>query len=419
MSNSKTVFEYGKLLLETEQLKATVDNNRITTEQYTALQKFHTKNDNFFTLIHNGVKFNQFVGVLQVGNLTIEILPKLDKNESNTKLWRERLISMLKYVGLMKIHTPTTSALKVHHSSILDLYIEIFCREIEILLHKGLIKKYRMVESNQKTLKGALVFSKHIAKNVVHKELFFVRASTYDNQHIIHQILFEAIKVLGRMKISSTLHSLIGKIKLYFPEQATINVTQKTFAQIRYNRKTESYRNALMIARLILLEFHPDLSTGKNDILAILFDMNKLWEAYVTTFLRRNLGDGYRVTSQRSNEFCKFGKKSLSIKPDVYIEKDGNIIILDAKWKKVSSPSDLSSADMYQLYAYGKFYNCERVALVYPGNKGCFCGNFFQPKRKNDLTLSLIIDGGDFDDKNKPNLIRLKCWIEEKICPWK
>lgn len=401
-----------KQLIVFEHNKITVGQD-LTSEQHLTLQKFHSKNDKYFTLVQNGVKFNQFVGVLQVGNLTIEILPKLD-DDNDEKTWRDRLISMLKYVGYLKVHTPTQSSLSVHHSSILELYIELFCREVETLMHKGLIKKYRIEESNQKALNGALVFSKHISKNLVHKELFFVRSSTYDVNHQIHQLLYAALLVLKRLQISPSLHTLIAKITMFFPEQKKITVTQKTFDTLRFNRKTETYRPALMIAKLILLQFHPDVKEGKNDILALLFDMNRLWEAYVGTFLKRNLGEGYEIsTKYNSRDFTTNGK---SIKPDIIIAKEDKKIILDAKWKQKKEKDNVASSDMYQIYAYGKFFNVDNVALIYPGKLPTLSFDFLNEKNESDINEKIccsIIRDDHFVENEK--FINLTSWVKENL----
>ena len=51
------------------------------------------------------------------------------------------------------------------------------------------------------------------------------------------------------------------------------------------------------------------------------------------------------------------------------------VFILDAKWKDVETRSGdlrngIDQADMYQLYAYGKRYGCDAVALIYPRGAG-------------------------------------------------
>ena len=46
--------------------------------------------------------------------------------------------------------------------------------------------------------------------------------------------------------------------------------------------------------------------------------------------------------------------------------------MLDTKWKRVSNTRDLSTADLYQMYAYGKRY-AVNVVLVYPWHEGAPC----------------------------------------------
>jgi 5-methylcytosine-specific restriction enzyme subunit McrC len=68
----------------------------------------------FFTLTPKGIKFNQYVGVIQVGNLTIEILPKINKKQqdSDKTTWQRILIEMLRCCHFMQIHSHEKATLK-------------------------------------------------------------------------------------------------------------------------------------------------------------------------------------------------------------------------------------------------------------------------------------------------------------------
>lgn len=353
---------------EHETLRYDRGEQRITETQLEALQVYYgEKGVPYFSLVHHGIKFGSYVGVLQVGNTTIEVLPKADKS-GDEESWRRVLIGMLRASGVFDIQAPSSSNLHLRANSILDLYFELYVKELEYLLHHSLVKKYRKTEANQTTLKGSLQFSKHIQENLVHKERFYVKYTTYDKDHAIHQILFKALKLLQRINTNGVLSSRIGSLLLNFPEVADIKMSETLFDKLQFDRKTERYRTAIDIAKLLLLNYHPDIRSGRNDVLALMFDMNVLWEQFVYVSLRKYKAEDATITAQHTRHFWKpdSGSRS-SMKPDIVINKDkDNCIILDTKWKNLNGYNP-SPEDLRQMYVYMKYYSAAKVALVYPG----------------------------------------------------
>ncbi len=377
------------------------DNLEFTPNDLASLQNFHSKNSSFYSLVNHGVKFNQFVGVLRVGNLTIEILPKADRgnselsNNSKESLWRSLLIGMLKSVGTFDVQSSENSQLKLRSNHILDLYFELFISEVESLLHKGLVRKYRKTEGNQKALKGSLHFAKHLQQNVVHKERFYVRYTTYDKEHTLHKILYKTILLIHSLNTNPVLKSRESSLLLNFQEMPDIAVSEALFDRIKLDRKTLHYANALQIAKLLLLNYHPDLSRGRNDVLALLFDMNKLWEKFVFVTIRNKI-EGFIVKEQVPKKFWQGENQTpKKIKPDIVIwkEKESDSeksFVIDTKWKIVDDkPSD---DDLKQMYVYAKFFRSEKVFLFYPGSESIkHNGNFFHEFDKSpNIDCSLI-----------------------------
>lgn len=372
--NLITVFEH-------ESLK--VGDGMITPKQLERLQGYYgEKGVPYYSLIHKGIKFNSFVGVLQVGPTTIEVLPKADGIDGKDE-WRKALIGMMRSVGLFNLHAPSSSSLHLKANSILDLYFELFIREVEYLLHSGLVKKYRKVEGNKDVLKGRLMFGKHITRNAVHKERFYVCHTTYDNQHRLQAILYKTIRLLKQINTNPLLSNRIGVLLLDFPEMPDMKVTETLFPKISYNRKTEKYRNAVEIARLLLLNYHPDIRTGQNDVLALMFDMNILWEKFVYTSLKKHIPAGTEISAQKKKYFWKpeSGNRSF-MRPDIIIGEEGNgRVILDTKWKNLDGKSP-SQDDLRQMYVYMQYYHAARVALVYPGVKNTpVSGKYYDVKK--------------------------------------
>ncbi|WP_309640732.1 5-methylcytosine restriction system specificity protein McrC [Flavobacterium sp.] len=361
------------VVFEHEILRFDRGEKKITEDQFKALERYHGNGVPFFKLVYNGVQFNEHVGVLQVGSTLIEVLPKADRNphsEKEDKKWRDLLIGMLQAVRSFDIKSSSSSHLKIKPNTVLDLYFEMYVKEIEYLLHTGLIKKYRKKECNVTALKGSLQFSKHIQYNLTHKERFYVRHTTYDVEHTLHFILYKAIKLLKQINTNQSLHSRIGALLLHFPEMPDIKVTEATFEKLVFNRKNQHYSKAIEIAKLLLLQYHPDVSKGRNHVLALMFDMNLLWEQFIYVSLRKNREHFAKVKAQTSKYFWKpQGGRRASMKPDIFIQTKADIkIVLDTKWKNLNGCNP-SPDDLRQMYVYHQYFNAQKVALVYPGKK--------------------------------------------------
>lgn len=357
-----TVFEHQVLRFDKGE-------KRITKEQFIALEKYHGEGVPYYSLCYNGVHFNEYVGVIQIGTTVIEVLPKADRYDTDESKWRDILIGMLKAVGSFDIKATSDSSLKIQRNNILDLYFEVFIKEVEYLLHTGLVKQYRKKEGNVTALKGSLQFGKHIQQNLTHQERFYVGYTTYDTCHKLHFILYKTIKLLKQLNINAGLNSRIGALLLHFPEMPDMKVTPATFDKFVFNRKTQSYKKSIEIAKLLLLKYHPDLSKGGNHVLALMFDMNKLWEQFIYMSLRRHRVSTDTITTQTSKYFWKptIGYRSF-IRPDILLKKDkGHCVVLDTKWKNLNGRNP-SPEDLRQMFVYHEYYGATRVALIYPGS---------------------------------------------------
>jgi 5-methylcytosine-specific restriction enzyme subunit McrC len=364
----------------------------------------------FFRPTRKGVCFTEYVGVVKVLNLTIEILPKADnqktslddpialKREENK--WQSILIDMLKVCHLIETPSISDAHLKTRSNSILDLYIERFINEVNTLIRQGLIKRYRKVEGNSNALKGKLLIGQHIQKNLVHQERFYIAQTQYDKNHLLHKIIAKAIDILPELCNSQSLISECYALKLNFPEVDDVKITESLFDRISFDRKSDPYQIAIQIAKMLLLNYRPDLSTGANNSIAILFNMNQLWEEYIYRILNKVKPESVKaIYNQKSTGFWEAPGTKRTLKPDIVIEtKDFGNIVLDTKWKNINSDlSNISMDDLRQMYAYHHFYQASKCYLLYPGNTepikdGAFCRtNFFRGEELQSKHCGLII----------------------------
>ena len=96
--NTIQVFEY-------QTIRVGEEINGVVLEEltYKALALYQEKKaTKYFSLVYNGIKFSHYVGVIQIGSLTLEILPKADKSrQGDTYKWKSILIEMLRACKLI------------------------------------------------------------------------------------------------------------------------------------------------------------------------------------------------------------------------------------------------------------------------------------------------------------------------------
>ena len=391
------VFEHDRLIIgRTYHGMEFKKHHRDSLEKYLG-----AKGTPYFSLIHNGVRFSEYVGTIHVGDLTINVLPKADRSE-NTLLWQKRLLDMIHKVGLFKVESTSKAHLNIKPNHILDLYFAEFIQEVESLVHKGLVKKYRQTENNLNSLKGSLHFSMHITKNFVHQEKFYTRHNIYDRENPFNKVVYKTIVLIQRLNTNTDLTSRIGALLLDFPVMPDFTPNNFWFSNVQYTRRTEPYRKAIDIARLLLLNYHPDLINGRDHVLALMFDMNLLWEKFVYVSLKNHLKDA-NVTYQSSKPFWQLeNHRPINLKPDIIISNNGNNYVIDTKWKLIDRlrPSD---ADLKQMYAYTKYFQSIHTILCYPGSGSKLIGHFLE---EIENTGSAAIE-----DKNTTENSRNRCSI--------
>ncbi len=319
--------------------------------------------DMYFDLRYNGIKFKNFVGVIQVDGLTVEILPKIDASETNEELWQSVLIEMLRTTRKLQVQKVGNANVSRQNIHLLDIYFEWFLNELELLVHNGLIKQYYKQTKNIKVLKGKLEFSGHLRKNLIHKERFYTTHQIYDKDHLIHQILSKALYIIEDFTKGTYLYSRCKSVRLDFPEVKEIKVDKTTFSRVKKGRKTAAYQTALEIARLIILNYAPNISAGDEKMLALLFDMNNLWEEYVLVKLKQEAAalNNVEVYGQQSTEFWQ----GITIRPDIVVKKDEEYFVIDTKWKNIQNFNP-STQDLRQMYVYNDYWKSVRAMLLYP-----------------------------------------------------
>ena len=319
-----------------------------------------------FLRIASGVggKFIQarnYVGVLQTkSGLTIEILPKIaDKNDAERS--KAVFIKMLKTLKNFPFKSSNLASLKIQNLPLLEIFISMFLCELEALVKKGIKSDYVALEDNLNFLKGKLNINEQIKRNSVHKERFYVGYSEFLSDIKINRIIKTTLKFLYKKSNSSKNQQKIREFLFIFDEVSECEDYKNFFAKLVINRQVKHYEQTLLWCKIFLLGNSFTQHKGDDLAFALLFDMNALFESYVGNFIKKKFPD---TALQHSEKYLIENPKSFKLRPDIFLESK---FIADTKWKIISSKDDISQADLYQLYAYGKKHPCDgKLHLIYP-----------------------------------------------------
>jgi 5-methylcytosine-specific restriction enzyme subunit McrC len=354
-----TVYEHERLVV--------TEGGEFTQRHYESLVRYNQQHENrFFTPEYQRIKFNHHVGVIAVGGLTIEVLPKADGVGDEAK-WQKALIQMLKVAHGLPLHEAGHAQLALRRTSVLEYFLRLFVEEVQRLVHRGLVKRYRKQAGVTTALKGRLDLPRHIRSSVVHKERFHVVHQVYDTDHVLHAIFRQTLELVEGITRDPITMGLAKDVQWAFEHVGVQHITTNSFDRIRLDRKTKTYSDALILAKLILLNYAPDVKGGQDHILSLLFDMNRLFELVVLWLMKRAAAQrtDIDILGQNSREFWD----SQKIRPDILVKQQDELkCIIDTKWKlpKDERPAD---PDLKQMYVYNRQYGSAESVLLYPGNK--------------------------------------------------
>ena len=322
-----------------------------------------------FLRIASGVggKFIQarnYVGVLQTkSGLTIEILPKIaDKNDAERS--KAVFIKMLRTLKNFPFKSSNLASLKTQNLPLLEIFISMFLCELEALVKKGIKSDYVALEENLNFLKGKLNINEQIKRNSIHKERFYVGYSEFLSDIKINRIIKTTLKFLYKKSNSSKNQQKIRELLFIFDEVSECEDYKNFFAKLVINRQVKHYEQTLLWCKIFLLGNSFTPHKGDDLAFALLFDMNALFESYVGNFIKKSFPG---TILQHSKKHLIEEPKSFKLRPDIFLEDK---FIADTKWKIISSKDDISQADLYQLYAYGKKHECDKLYLIYPKIEG-------------------------------------------------
>jgi 5-methylcytosine-specific restriction enzyme subunit McrC len=414
------ICEYGTIrCLDDYEGENSLDELYLSRDHFDTLYEYISQNQDDsidaerpFSLTAKGsrrqIKVKNYVGVVETNNgLTLEILPKIHLNTKNSidelQLTKGIFLKMLKHLK----NSPFVNISNAHLDAkkdfpILEVFINSFISETEKLFNRGIKHDYIQTTENVNYLRGKLLVGSNIKKNHSNNAKFYCEYSVYSSNipqnRIIKSVL---LKLLTITKSYSSYSSILKVLSHLEDTEHSINYKQD-FINVRTGgRLFESYQTLMLWSQIFLENKSFTNFSGNSLNTAILFPMERLFEDYIA-FLFSKFSNGFQIKLQDKSYYLVENHKGLGkfgLKPDIVVNDNLNSRkIIDTKWKLLDQHAErknynISQADMYQLYAYGKKYFLgvkePKLLLLYPANT-----NFTTPLDKfiyeGDLKLEVL-----------------------------
>ncbi len=328
------------------------------------------------------LRATNYVGILTTRRgRPIEILPKIDlasraNDAENEQETRRVFLEMLRvWRGLRHAELPPSSIRSLKRFPMLEAFVYLFLHNLAHLARHGLARRYVPVEDNLPYLRGRLLFREQLRENLTNRARFFVAHDEFNANRPANRLIRSTLSRLRRNVRNDANRQLLRELSDAFSDVPRSTDPATDWRRHSVDRTMQHYKPVMAWVRLFL--FGEGLATyrGKHENQSLLFPMEEIYEDFVTHSFRCWQSE-YGVRAQGPQRPLTRSPKAFWMKPDITLGKSGvPQFILDAKWKRLKSKAEdgekrgIVQADMYQLYAYGKRYGCETVALVYPRTK--------------------------------------------------
>jgi len=241
-----------------------------------------------FSWEHQAIRLGPYCGVLRIGDLTIEVLPKVPTKFGADDEARGILIAMLRAAGELSALPVGTAPLGLQRFHLLDVFIIDFCERVNALLRTGAIRSYEAREENLVFARGRIHLAAHVRRNLFDRSHIFCRYDQFsaDNPHnqALKAVLTRLLDYAVAAETKGTVNALLRRME----DVSSQPPSAARLARLRFDRITKPWQSLFERAAWFLKGLYPDVRAGACDNICLVFDMERLFEAYVGVLIRRS-----------------------------------------------------------------------------------------------------------------------------------
>lgn len=331
--------------------------------------------DAFRWISRTQIKATQYVGMVASGDIRLEILPKIDGLGKGQT--RHSLMRMIATAWEVPVWDGAVAEHDYQSSDLLELLIRLFARKLLQQIRSGLHRAYRGQESDLSRLRGKLNITRQFTRLAAQPQMLACRYEEFTSDNPLNRLLLCAVTFLMRRSMRSETQRLLSEIRSHFEDIADVSVAVALDQKVTLDRTNQRWGLSATLARLFLSSSYQTVHGDAQQGIALLFDMNVLFEAFMAALIRRAcIPLGYKVHvqgPQRCLARTHADRSAFQTKPDLTLELDGVVTIIDTKWKRLDPTQpyfDVAQADAYQMHGYAHVYGSQAAILLYPHHAG-------------------------------------------------
>lgn len=359
------------------------DSDKYVTEtEAQALLRINDLRRGFCQRVSGGVKLAQYCGIVRLQTCVLEVLPKVGMADVRAvgELERARAALLTMLCNARKFSLARVGVVQQYavRAPLLDVFIEAFLHCALEQARRGLLSKYVSSVDNLPVMKGRFDAHGHARHNLCSPHLLSCQYDEFTPDNGYNRAIKATLEACRTWVSQAQTQRLWFETHARFASVSPVRMSPLEVQKLARDRTTRRYEPVLIWCEWLLAMNSPAMSSGVTHAPGLLFDMNKLFEAHVSSLEEAAAGDRYVVHRQGPAEpLASHGcQHAFMLRPDITVWQaaegvtgKGILKVIDAKWKRLDPHAinwGVDQADIYQMLAYGVRYRCNRLELVYP-----------------------------------------------------